>query len=405
MKTGISAGVIFVFIMVLLFQSCRTTGVKDYKNEAVNVNALQLLKESKFDEAFEVSGRRLDAVKNDSNALMINIISQYIVTVRNINTEMRYYNSLKWNDITSDLYATFSNADKNFREIENHLKILSKDKNFKFSFVPGELKIDWDGDGFISESEENMFSVETDDEGNAVSPHNPEFTFDHSDVLWAQSYMNFHLAFLNVISCFDYDDVIYLFKNSSSLDDMGTVTVKIRNKKDLVNAHGYFMKGFDLSEKTRLSVLSESDDDREWLPNPKQKSCPLPLKMNKELFDKWKMFLFYLKELASGKTMLSFQSFFDNSWHPVKMTGGLDIKNMFLNSNDIHFNLKSLEQKYLLSGRSGNFDPLMEELFGKFYIYDKPESPLLKKLMEMKKDVESGMDTYAYKMKFLLWIN
>ena len=52
-------------------------------------------------------------------------------------------------------------------------------------------------------------------------------------------------------------------------------------------------------------MLAEVDDDREWLPNPKQKSHAMPLTVDDALFDTWGGVLSDVRKLLLGQEGLS----------------------------------------------------------------------------------------------------
>src|SRR5262249_32617617 len=58
-----------------------------------------------------------------------------------------------------------------------------------------------------------------------------------------------------------------------------------------------------LSRETWAFILAETDDDHEWLPNPKQHGV-LGVNVRREMIDAWKEFLDEAEEILAGKKLV-----------------------------------------------------------------------------------------------------
>jgi len=63
-------------------------------------------------------------------------------------------------------------------------------------------------------------------------------------------------------------------------------------------------QGIAYSKRLRESLAAETDDDAEWIPNPRQANTAFPLVMDAQTFVTWGELLAHLELLAAGKTLL-----------------------------------------------------------------------------------------------------
>lgn len=175
-----------------------------------------------------------------------------------------------------------------------------------FIIRPGEWVIDLDGDGTITPFEKHFFWVARrgNDQIAAFSGFNvqasyyeknylrPVIKLDQSDVYWAVAYLHFAEAALNLILAHDFDparrDSIYL-RDANRVKNM---------------AYPRLLEGIEASRKLRRSLLAETDDDLEWIANPKQLSSTFPLILDAQAFVTWGALLEHLDKLVRGKTLL-----------------------------------------------------------------------------------------------------
>lgn len=169
---------------------------------------------------------------------------------------------------------------------------------------PGNWQIDFNGDGHVSLAEKYFFWVprrglnrlpldsaasESQYQSQYVSP---VIKLDQSDVYWAIAYCNFVEAAINVVLAYDWDPARGL--DASLLDPVRIRTI----------AYPRLLEGIRYSMKLRESLLSETTDDREWVPNPRQVNTSFPLVMDKQTFATWGTLLAEMDRLLRGSTLL-----------------------------------------------------------------------------------------------------
>ena len=179
---------------------------------------------------------------------------------------------------------------------------LGKRKSLRL--VPSQWQLDLDGDGKISTWEKYFFAIpkRRDATTQFAMPSNEEAHYmreynldaaikvDQSDVLWALSYHDFIESALVVLRALDMDEKYHISVKHPEL---------FRRSRDL------FTQGLANSEKTRRSVLAETGNDEEWIPNPKQTNSAFPLALDAKDFSMWGKVIKELQALEEGKTLLA----------------------------------------------------------------------------------------------------
>ena len=171
---------------------------------------------------------------------------------------------------------------------------------------PNEWHWDLNSDGEIKPWEKYMFAIVKPGE-RAFTMNMPtndpqyyqthfqldaKFRVDQSDVYWTLAYHQFFEGLLETA-------LSYTLEKSST--SMG---LKMINADGLKKAHELIGNGFATSEKMHASLMAETDDQDEWIPNPKQKNTVFPLQMDQASFDLWGQFLGEMRPLWAGKTLL-----------------------------------------------------------------------------------------------------
>jgi len=175
-----------------------------------------------------------------------------------------------------------------------------------FVIQPGEWELDLDGDGTITPFEKHFFWVAKrgDNQIAAFSGINspteyyqrqfikPVIKLDQSDVYWATAYLNFAEAALNLLL-------------SYNIDLAGKVDVVLNDEKRIAfRAYPRLLEGIATSRRLRESLLKETDNDREWIPNPRQTQTTFPLVLDAQSFATWGQLLEHMDALFCGKTLL-----------------------------------------------------------------------------------------------------
>ena len=175
-----------------------------------------------------------------------------------------------------------------------------------FAIRPGEWRIDWDGDGKISDTEKYLLWVPKRGVDVFRSPAtfgseaayqeaqfiSPRIHLDRADLLWAIAYCSFAEGMLNLVLSYEV-----------TMDQRFDVRLKDPARVTRV-AYKSILDGIKASAKLRETLLKETDDDDEWIPNPKQVKTSFPLLMDEQTFATWGELLGHMDKLFRGKTLL-----------------------------------------------------------------------------------------------------
>ena len=147
-----------------------------------------------------------------------------------------------------------------------------------------------------------------------------EVAFDNADALWLQGYCNLLSALLETLLAYDWHVAFEHAAGSfypraspapllgarqsagAAQNDFGgergqfadalallhDVNWPLADAARLARAHGHFKKVIALSRDTWKAILAETDDDREWIPGPRQKNAAFTaLPVGQEQVEGW----------------------------------------------------------------------------------------------------------------------
>jgi hypothetical protein len=220
------------------------------------------------------------------------------------------------------------------RSVLTALKQTPLSKGDALHLRPQTWHLDLDGDGVIAKWEEKFFALPNRNNELAFDIGMPSDSVDvqanaliktdASDVLWALSYHEFIEGIVAMLQAHRLN-----FNNPGA--DSGLLT--LTDKASWTRAHGLIAQGMATSLALRESVLAETDNDYEWIPNPKQSNSAFPLLLEQADFDTWGQMLTEAQALWTGKTVLTPSEFgrglLGDSARICKDGNGLDIPKLF----------------------------------------------------------------------------
>jgi len=80
----------------------------------------------------------------------------------------------------------------------------------------------------------------------------------------------------------------------------------VKDAKRTADARTQLLAVIDQSRQSWKSITAETDDDREWIPNPKQKSVLTDMEITQETIDAWLAFLDDGQQLLEGQSLIPF---------------------------------------------------------------------------------------------------
>lgn len=173
--------------------------------------------------------------------------------------------------------------------------------------TPAAWQVDLNNDGKLETWEQLFFAIPKRGEHafNASLPSNDPayyqqhyqaeagFVVDQSDVLWALAYHQFAEGLMEL-----------LLAHQVNFQDAKNGLVELHDPAALQRAHQLMGAGLATSAALRRALLAESDDQQEWIPNPRQKDSVFPMELDQQTFDTWGQVLAELQPLWAGKTLL-----------------------------------------------------------------------------------------------------
>ena len=267
-------------------------------------------------------------------------ICNTIDLVREASSRFRSYQSQgerNDNALVSDLRSRLERINERIRASRLALDGI-KGAGPYFVARPGEWAIDWDGDGAISAFEKYLLWVPK--RGvNAFRPAHqynsqdayyqeqfvsPRIKVDRADAYWAAAYLQFAETLLNTVLAYEYD-------LSQGFQ------IRLRDPDRIRKlAYQNLLGGLRASALLRQSLAKETDDDDEWIPNPKQVRTSFPLLLDAQTFATWGELLGHMEKLFRGQTLLGgtvesqeFRNVRDLSGGVCPPGQGIDVQSLF----------------------------------------------------------------------------
>jgi hypothetical protein len=234
----------------------------------------------------------------------------------------------KFRAVLADFVADLEDAEATLAAID--------DTAVALSLNIGHIRLDLNGDGSAS-SEEALWQVFRQVAGtdwlDAEAANQLQTDFDASDVPWLRGYCHLLMGIAEFPLAHDWQaafDATFhtLFPAaglpSAALNEKPAAQPQMAMMAgiaDLVaflhlnhwpvveparmeRALGHFEAVVDLSRENWRNILAETDDGREWIPNPRQSGVLPAMQVSQERIDGWMLFLDELDALLNGKKLL-----------------------------------------------------------------------------------------------------
>jgi hypothetical protein len=210
-----------------------------------------------------------------------------------------------------------------------------RDDGVKLPLRVGLIRLDLDGDG---KPDEYLAKLLAQYMGGRSLPGDGDVpvVFDRGDVAWLRGYCHLLMAMAEVALAHDaqelFDCTAHLFfanvdtphkfltegDNSQPffglpgdiniLDAIALIHVirlPVKEPERLKAALGHLEKMLALSKESWRYILAETDDDYEWIPNPRQTGA-LGVPVTQEMAESWLAFLDETEQILAGKRLIPF---------------------------------------------------------------------------------------------------
>ncbi|MFO0593465.1 MAG: hypothetical protein U0441_38340 [Polyangiaceae bacterium] len=376
--------------------------------EDVAARAEAALRAGDFEDAEKEARLGLSARGDHPKLRLVRAITQYVKTMHQLTLDGRtlIIGGLEGGFNPKYFTSTMRDAESELGLVEADLAVAAKDHALSMELCVACFRLDWDGNGRIDRRDARLPQIEIDEDGQELPEDDPRrtptFRFDEGDVAWARAFVSFQRAALDVLLAYDFSQAPNVVR---ALDhERGTITIKLTDAARIAEARQRILDGLAFSDASRDLYLAETDDDREWVPNPKQKSHPMPLPVDPALYATWAEVVRDVRALVQGEEGLGVADVFKLAEEtPGKngVHGYIDIGEMLSHPKDIVLSLDRLREM----DRHGDTDGLLSATFGGYYKASMKASPLPKTLLRMKGEIDKGEHEFDRKLRYLFWIN
>ncbi|MFN0250177.1 MAG: hypothetical protein ACKV2T_25055 [Kofleriaceae bacterium] len=287
--------------------------------------------------------------------------------------------------------------------VDRDLEIVARDPSFSLELCIACLEIDWNGRGGIDERDRRMLELEYDGRGGRLEVgdvrRRPTFRFDRGDGEWGRAMVGFQRAFVNLVLAYDWRQLDKLVRRG---DGDRRLVIPVADKARVKKAYELFVFALERSAAERVAYLAETDDDREWVPNPKQKDHPIPLDVDGALYATWAAVLGDVKDMLASKAGVSFQEIariLDDDLERIAPHAYLDLGAMFREPKDIILDLSGNAES------AQDVERILRGVMGNGYRTSMRASPLVGRIRTMIERVDQGEETFEHKLRYLFWLN
>lgn len=229
-------------------------------------------------------------------------------------------------------------------------KLLSEVKtaDVKLPIYIGRIRLDLDGDGKASE-DEAFWKVAQVYVGRIPEEEASELAiaWDGGDVHWLRGYCNLLMALGEITLAHDMQDLFertahvafakpktphtFLLEEREESDGwfdseqiadyiaaIHSASFPVVEPQRLKSARSHLKEVIRQSRASWSRILAETDDDREWIPNPKQRSVIAGARVEPDMVKGWHAFLDEAESVLDGHKLLPF-------WRPFPRGGDVDL--------------------------------------------------------------------------------
>ncbi|MBA3502813.1 MAG: carboxypeptidase-like regulatory domain-containing protein [Myxococcota bacterium] len=307
----------------------------------------------------------------------------------------------------------FKNAMANFLteldKVQTHLIAAAKDPKFTLELCVACMAAD---DGHFRIAGFGALDVERDRAGKPIPEgdkrRRPTYRFDHGDLAWARAMISYHQAIANITLAYDWGWIDRLMSEDGDAKLDKKIKIKLLEPARIAKARELLLSGLVASDEARLAFLAETDDDREWVPSPKQKNYASPLAVDVALYKSWEDVVADVRTLVSGTTGISLKSLWSVFGEKGAPPGFIDLGAMLSSPKDIVFELGAIDRIEIeknVAKRAKLMTTFLQGLLGNGYKAKMKASPLTDRLIQLRKDRDVAEQVFEDKLKYVLWLN
>jgi len=300
--------------------------------------------------------------------------------------------------------------------VDRDLAVAAADPAFSLELCLACWEHDWNHSGEIDDADRTLFEIEFDGDTGELPEGDPRrrptFRFDTGDVEWARAMITFQRAAMEIVLAYRWSEVGKLFMSSGGESSGHRIVIHLEDAPRIQRARTLILDGLRHADRCRAAYLAETDDVREWVPNPRQHDHPIPLAVDAALYQTWAEVASDVRRLLESTEQVSLRQLAalgDRDSSAFVPDAYLDLGAMLREPADVTIDLDLVEKIDNVGHTPAAVLPIAEKLLrgvlGKGYAAAKKVSPLVGRLERMKRELSTGTDTLERKLRYLLWLN
>ncbi|HZS36429.1 MAG TPA: hypothetical protein VFF06_06370 [Polyangia bacterium] len=375
---------------------------------AASPPAVAALQAGRFDDAAREAAAAIARNANDAPAHLVAALTRYKAAAHQLNLDVRGLAAGLDSRAVNLQYLRFSlgQFEKALLDTDAELAAAARDPKVSLELCLACWRIDWNGDGRIRSGDELLFQIEQDAAGQPLPDGDPRrkptFRFDVGDIYWARAMLAFQHALVSAVLAYHWSDLDPWLARDEPKTKL--LVIHLDDKSRIALARTRLLDGLAHADRARKEYLAETDDDREWVPNPRQKNHPMPLPVDENLYRTWEAVIGDVRRLVAsqeGIALAELTRLADTDGPPPR--GFLDLGKLLSDPKDLSFHVGDTKRVFDNPGQ--NAEAAARTLFGSVYVMNLKPSPLLQRLERMKKEMSRGEETLERKLRYFLWLN
>lgn len=399
----------FLLMGAALFLGCG--GPTLAQRQAESAPAIQALQQGQFEEAAKKANTALEKDSQTPEALLVRAITRYRTTMTQLALDGRtvVVGAFEAGGVNQRFLHTIAEqAEGDLATVDADLAAAQKGDHVSLELCLACWKgVDWTGDGRVNFRDEKLLQIEVDERGEELPEDDPRrtptFRFDDGDIAWARAFVGFERAALDIVLAYDFSGLNKVMRDRHERADR--LVLRLVDKSRIAAAKTRLLEAIEQSAACRKAYLEETDDDREWVPNPRQKSHPMPLPVDQALYETWGGVLEDLRKIVEGDEGIAVADLAELLKGEIEVSGArgfVDIGSMLNRPKDIVL----LEQDVKMLDREPvNLGAALSTILGEYYVDKMKPSALPKRLARMKGEIDAHEEDIEHKLRYLFWLN
>jgi hypothetical protein len=306
--------------------------------------------------------------------------------------------------------AIFERFGSELDAVDLDLAVAGRDPSFALELCVACWRHDWNHSGGVDDRDRALLQIGRDATGRDLPPGDPRrtptFRFDAGDVHWARAMVAFQRAVIELGLAYDWKDLARVMYGDL-FDLVTSIRIRLVDARRVHRARDLIVFGLEQTDRARVAYLAETDDDREWLPNPRQHDRPvISMPVDDDLYATWQTVVGDVRALVQGRqggSMAELARVWDATWSDPP-TGFVDVAKLLDDPQDVVIDLPAIARGIDRDDSRG-ITRILGKILGGAYVAEMPASPLVDRLRRIKSEIDRGETTWSAKLRYVLYIN